>query len=715
MQTIFGQHNALELSGERDDSLAKSDGSLTKKIKPQNAVSLTSLWFIIGVALIIAALAFGAFWCDIFAPLQAVLFGTRWFVPAQNLLTLPLWLIALILVVTGLTVGLLVERSRRETIVYHLAGFFLLWFAAGVVAAHLQNVDIVSIPGIFVGATVFLIIQIRSRAQIEKRLTENIRRLAMTTHLLEGKRAEFRMISGLQLLETLLPLDDIVVFQLGKNGEWATVGRVRENAFDKMRIKPKHTEWRDGIELCDESLRAKMPVVQKFSGLPGAARVATPLIHEGQTLGALLVKFQKNFEPDDKNVLTAFASQLARNFQRKEARLQDREKSFFDIFSRNAGEHRLELFRLISGILTEQQFGSLAFAEMADGYAVAYLDGTLAYVNKAMLKAANITGERAKQLDLFGLLERFKAGVFDDPRIAIRRVMQSGDAYRHEIFLANRGQMLDLQISLVREMTDENQLESAAAAAKPTNTPFCFIINVRDITATKENEKLRSDMVSLMSHELRTPITSINGFAELLILEENISDEAKEFLGIISTESQRLSRMLNSFLAVSKLEQSDKREVVKIPIRLDSIAHEVLLQWQPEARKKRIRLFEQANAHLAPVAGDKDLITKVVANLIENAIKYSPERTTVTVSTVLEADAIRVVVEDKGYGIPSDSIEKIWSKFYRVPRDGQDKDQTSTGLGLSFVKEVVEQHGGAVFVESEPGQGSKFSFTLPRL
>ena len=178
--------------------------------------------------------------------------------------------------------------------------------------------------------------------------------------------------------------------------------------------------------------------------------------------------------------------------------------------------------------------------------------------------------------------------------------MQTGESFRHEVFLENRGQMLDLQISLVREMTGGNSIETTDTQ---TNTPFCFMINVRDITAYKENEKLRSDMVSLMSHEIRTPLTSINGFAELLVMEEDISEESKEFLRIISTESQRLSRMLDTFLTVSKLEQADKREVVKIPIRLDAIAHQVLLNLQPEARKKRIRLFELANAHLPPGRG----------------------------------------------------------------------------------------------------------------
>ncbi len=712
MQTTLGQQNALGLTDENSNTSAMNYTPSKFKLPFQNTVSLNSLLFIVVISLLTAGLVFGAWWCDIFIPLQAVLFGTRWTVGDQNLITLPVWLVAVILVTVGLIVGFLVERMREEKIGYYLAGALLCWFLGGAFAAHEWKIDLLSIPGIIVGTVTYFALEIRFRANIEKRLTESIRRLAMSAHLLEGKRAESRMTSGLQLLETVLPVDEIVIFQLGKDGKWTSVGRTQDMPTDKIIGKPKHAEWREGIELCDEVLKTKMPAVQRISGLPGAARVAVPLIHEGEALGALLVKFRKNFEPADKNVLTAFASQLARNFHRKETRLQDSEKPLSDVFSRSGAEHRLEMFRLISGILTEQQFGSLAFAEMADGYAVAYLDGTLAYVNKAMLKAAQVTGDRAKQLDLFGLLERFKGGIFDDPLIAIRRVMQTGESFRHEVFLENRGQMLDLQISLVREMTGGNSIETTDTQ---TNTPFCFMINVRDITAYKENEKLRSDMVSLMSHEIRTPLTSINGFAELLMMEEDISEESKEFLRIILTESQRLSRMLDTFLTVSKLEQADKREVVKIPIRLDSIAHQVLLNLQPEARKKRIRLFELANAHLPPVAGDKDMITRAVTHLVDNAIKYSPERTTVTVSTALEADAVRILVEDRGYGIPHDSLEKIWSKFYRVPREGQDKNETSTGLGLSFVKEVVEQHGGAVFVESEANQGSKFSFTLPRL
>jgi len=222
-------------------------------------------------------------------------------------------------------------------------------------------------------------------------------------------------------------------------------------------------------------------------------------------------------------------------------------------------------------------------------------------------------------------------------------------------------------------------------------------------------------MISLMSHELRTPLTSINGFAELLTTDTELPEQAKEFVAIIASESQRLSKMINTFLAVTQLERKDKQEVLKIPLRLDEVVRETISRLQPVAKKRRIRLVEQPSQRIPPVAADKSLITQAVKNLVDNAIKYSPERTTVTVSTALEAEAVRVCVEDRGYGIPAEAKDRVWEKFYRVVREGQEKDEDSTGLGLSFVREIVEQHGGTVELESEEGRGSKFSFTLPRL
>jgi two-component system phosphate regulon sensor histidine kinase PhoR len=318
---------------------------------------------------------------------------------------------------------------------------------------------------------------------------------------------------------------------------------------------------------------------------------------------------------------------------------------------------------------------------------------------------AGVTEFETRELTLFDLLDKLRTDVFDDPKIAVRRVLQSGEAYEGELQLSEPAGTFGLRISLV--------LDEIRQGAK-TPQPLCLAITVSDLTRSKAYEELKSDMISLMSHELRTPLTSINGFAELLTTEPDLPEQAKEFVGIIANESQRLSRMINSFLAVAQLERKDRQDVLKIPLRLDDVVRETVASLQPSAKKKRIRLVEQPTQRLPPVAADKSLISQAVKNLVSNAIKYSPERTTVTISTALEAEAVRVIVQDRGYGIPAEARDRVWEKFFRVVREGQEKDEESTGLGLSFVREVVEQHG-AVALETEEGGGSKFSFTLPRL
>jgi signal transduction histidine kinase len=358
---------------------------------------------------------------------------------------------------------------------------------------------------------------------------------------------------------------------------------------------------------------------------------------------------------------------------------------------------------VLRAVTTEQRCEANALAQVNDGIAIAYLDGTIALTNSALLGFAELTLDELTSLDVFGLLDRFRTDIFDEPAIAVRRVLQTSQDYEGELNFDQRNQILGLRISLLRENQDI------------TAEPVGMAIFVSDLTKAKDYEKLKSDMISLMSHELRTPLTSINGFAELLTSDDTIPEQAREFVTIIANESQRMSRMINTFLAVTQLQRKDKQEVLKIPLRLDEVVRDTIATLQPVAKKKRIRLVEQPALRVPPVAADKSLITQVVKNLLHNAIKYSPERTTVTVSTALEAEAVRVCVEDRGFGIPAESKDRVWEKFYRVVREGQEKDEESTGLGLSFVREVVEQHGGSVALDSEEGRGSKFSFTLPRL
>ena len=634
---------------------------------------------------------------------------------ANSVAALEVWLCALMILVAGLSAGFATARAggANRTLPFLLGGLVLLG-GVSLLASRFKHLDIAFAPMALAALGSLFAVQLRRLWTTDSALTRNIRHATSQVSRIEGGPSNERLMSGLKLLETVLPLEEAVIFHPDENNQLAPAARLRASATGGGLEVDRNSAWREGVKLCERAVNSG--TMATASSTAGAAEeagnapssVALPLKHEGRSLGALLVRLRESFDESDRPLLLAVGEQLARNFQRDEARKRAVPHNFQTLVSARAAESRLELFGVLSGLLTEQRFGAEVLSEASDGHAVAYLDGTLAYINPPLLRAARLKEEQARSLDLFGLLDRFRGGVFDEPSIAVRRVLQTGDAYERELHFPERNnQTLELRIALVTERNGENGTQAAQ--------PLCLAVTVRDVTRIKEYEKLKSDMISLMSHELRTPITSINGFAELLMNDEAIPAESREFLSIINSESQRLSRMINTFLTVTQLEAADKQEVLKIPLKLDDVVRETLQSLQPTAKKKRIRLIEQPSQRLPPVAADRSLITQVVTNLVGNAIKYSPERTTVTVSTALEADTVRLVVEDRGYGIPPESVDRVWEKFYRVARDGQEKDEESTGLGLSFVREVVEQHGGTVTLESEVGRGSKFSFTLPRL
>ncbi len=611
----------------------------------------------------------------------------------------------------ALLIGILAEKLNTKRLSIYVICFVSVWFCVSVLSAHFFKIGLLFVPIFLTILFTLTIIHLKKMWLIDSELTQKLVALVSTGHLLEGKSADLRIESGLKLLETVLPLSEAIVFRFTPEGEFNPIGRMQNNKMADSAIS-RQSSWRDNIGLCEESLLERQTKVQTDENNKGAARIAVPLIDEDLAVGVLFVKIHQNFDRNDQYILEAFSGQLARNFQRQELLGKSLpHTSWWSSFSTQSAENRLDIINLVNGIIKEQSFSAIASSYLKEAHAIAYLDGTLAYMNRKMRQFAALDSQKFNETDLFSLLERFKTDIFTEPSLAIRRVLQTGETYNSELYYPESNKTLNMQISLVKVSSDNGSIHETAFAMKPA----CFLITFTDISAVKENERLRSDMTSLMSHELRTPVTSIKGFAELLLMDETIPEDAREFLTIINNESERLSKMLSTFLSVSNLEQSDKQEVTKTPVKLDTVVHEIVGEMQDAAKRKRIRLVEQANTHLPPVAADKSLIRRAVSNLVDNAIKYSPERTSVIISTILESEVLRVVVEDRGYGIPTGDIEKIWQKFYRVARDGQDKEEESTGLGLSLVKEIVEQHGGNVDVTSEIGTGSRFSFTLPRL
>ena len=680
-------------------------------MKSPVSFSFKSLLLLAALSLGVSALVAGAWGVGVLAsPTALFMFDD----PSAPSVPPQAWVALLLVAAAGLGGGFAAERFGARRALQVVAGALVVLCAASFVASRFLHLDIVFAPMMFAAFGSLLTAQARRLWKIDSLLTENVERLALRRSALEGRGADGRLQSGLRLLNTVLPLEEAVIFRLDERGAPVQAARLRAAARAGARDDGgSNSAWRTGVETCERVMRSReLEVKTEPSESDGASTVAVPLCHDGQAVGGLLLRLRGRFEEDDRPLLENVSAQFARNLQRDDARALDVPGARATLYSSRAARQRLEAFGVVSGLLTEQGFAGLVLSEGSDAHAVGYLDGTLAFVNPAMRAAARLGTAEWRKLDLFALLERFRTGVFDEPQLAVRRVLQTGQPYERELTFLERDGTLLLRIALVTSAAaDEREKDGGAAAP----LPLCLAITVRDVTRMKELDRLKSDMLSLMSHELRTPITSINGFAELLMADEKLPEDAREFLSIIHAESQRVARMLSTFLSVAKLEQKDRQEVLIAPLTLDDVVRETITNYQPVAKRKRIRLVERDGQRLPPVAADRGLITQAVANLVDNAIKYSPERTSVTLSTALEADAVRLTVEDRGYGIPPEDQDKVWEKFYRVARDGRIKEEESTGLGLSFVRQVVEQHGGQVFLQSEPGLGSKVGFTLPRL
>ena len=617
-----------------------------------------------------------------------------------ELLLGPIPVAAMAIVICSLAFGLTLNTFGLRRSWRYLLFAIVVFCVGSFFASRFLGLELLITPLVFGSGAALLLVQVNRLWDLDRQLVNTLFGSPITAAD-SGPAAEQRLMSGLKLLNTFLPLREAVVFQVDESDSFEAVARFK-GTTQKSLDASRNSAWREGVQLCEQAAASGKLVSQTF-GDPKQVTVAVPLLHEHETAGALLIRPASQLDEDDKLLLEAVASQFARNLKRESFAKNSAKSKAFSYFSQRGTRRKLDALNVLKAITVEQRCEAEALAQINDGVAIAYLDGTLALTNPAVLSYAGLTAANAQQLDLIGLLNKFRTAVFDEPEIAVRRVLQTGIDYEGELDFEQKDQILSLRISLLRDRLEAD------------NEPIGIGVYVSDLSQTKEHEKLKSDMISLMSHELRTPLTSINGFAELLTNDDSIPGQAREFVTIIANESQRMSRMINTFLSVTQLQRSDKQEVLKIPLRLDEVVRDTIASLQPVAKKKRIRLIEQPAHRIPPVAADKSLITQAVKNLVHNAIKYSPERTTVTVSTALEAETVRVCVEDRGYGIPAESRERVWDKFYRVVREGQEKDEESTGLGLSFVREVVEQHGGQVDLDSVEGRGSKFSFTLPRL
>ncbi len=229
--------------------------------------------------------------------------------------------------------------------------------------------------------------------------------------------------------------------------------------------------------------------------------------------------------------------------------------------------------------------------------------------------------------------------------------------------------------------------------------------------ALRELDQMKSQFISSVSHELRTPLHSIIGFTKLMLQGKVAAPkDQREFLVIINKQSEHLGKLIDDLLDVSRLE-SGRFETRKQRLTIKEPIHDVIDELHSLANEKGIVISENMPATLPEVEIDRERVMQVMTNLLGNAIKFSSNDGSILVKAEVRDSELLVQVSDHGIGIPKEAIPHVFEKFYRV----KDSEYTGgTGLGLYITKQIIEAHGGRIWVESKPNKGSTFYFTIPK-
>jgi|LSQX01.3.fsa_nt_gb two-component system phosphate regulon sensor histidine kinase PhoR len=378
--------------------------------------------------------------------------------------------------------------------------------------------------------------------------------------------------------------------------------------------------------------------------------------------------------------------------ERFSAILPEVKTAHFTEFIREAGAHLEELKNIARRAIQEKEEMASILFSMVEGVVATDSGGRISFMNPAAEKLFNL--ERGSALGKF-------------PR-EVWREFELVELF-HQVFVTGRSQSKEL--TLDPPLRKHLSLELVPIRPAEDEEAQGVLAMVRDITRLRHLENMRTEFVANVSHELRTPLTSIKGFIETLLDGglENL-EATKRFLTIIYQETDRLNRLINDLLDLSHLE-SGETELKRARIFLAPLVEEVRQTLQTRLAEKKLSF----SVELGPTAvwADEDRIREVLVNLLDNAVKYTPDGGSIKVSEVDHGDMQEFIICDTGIGIPRESIPRLFERFYRVDK-ARSREMGGTGLGLSIVKHIIDRHEGKVWVQSEPGKGSCFHFTLPK-
>ena len=236
---------------------------------------------------------------------------------------------------------------------------------------------------------------------------------------------------------------------------------------------------------------------------------------------------------------------------------------------------------------------------------------------------------------------------------------------------------------------------------------------VRDITDEINNEKMRSEFISNVSHELKTPMVMLSGYSEAL-LDDIVTDpkEVKEMIAIIKDESDRMNKLVNELLIIARMDSDEVQYNIEEQ-DLKPLINKLIHRYEFDLKDKATRLIVETDDEPFVFPFDADKLNQVLTNIIDNAIRYTKDEDTITISlNKSQDDTVEISIEDTGTGIKEENLQHIFDRFYKED-EARTRGKHGTGLGLYIVKNIIEKHGGSISVESEYGEGSKFIIKLP--
>lgn len=340
---------------------------------------------------------------------------------------------------------------------------------------------------------------------------------------------------------------------------------------------------------------------------------------------------------------------------------------------------------------------------IADGVIVANNSSQIELIN---VPAGHILGIPREQLagksinELIGLFSSFERSWLE----AIDDWSRNADRIEPGTFLAD-------------QLTIEDRVLSVHLSPVLSDKQFFGTVSIfRDITKEVEVDRLKSEFVSTVSHELRTPMTSIKGYADLMLMGAagEMSEGQRRYLQVIKNNADRLHMLVNDLLNISRIE-TGRTTLDLRPLNVPQIIKQVVeghLNGRIQHESKQLHVNTKISPDLPLVNADKARVTQILTNLLDNAFNYTPEPGEIWVHADTNGNFVYITIEDTGIGIAKENLPKIFDRFYRAEDEAVQK-VPGTGLGLAIVQSLIEMHGGHLIVDSELGHGSRFTFNLP--